>query len=173
VEGNPPDGQPPAEPPVLSLHTAELDVVESGRPRPSRRDSLVRPPQVRLGTLQEGGIAPAVAAIVERGVRRRPALAGSLSAEVELKVEGELPPVRIVFGERLVLVEDGPGIAPDLRVEGELTDLVSMMVAPLFGGVPNPINPRGRAALGKVVLGRVRVEGRLGLMRRLLAIVRI
>lgn len=158
---------------MLSLHTAELDMVESGRPRPSRRNSLVRPPQVRLGALQDGGIAPAVAAIVERGVRRRPALAGSVVAEIELKILGEIPPVRIVFGERIVLVEDGPAISPDLRVEGELSDLVSMMVAPLVRGLPNPINPRGRAALGKVVLGRVRVEGRLGLMRRLLAIVRI
>jgi hypothetical protein len=128
---------------------------------------------VRLGLLAEGGIAPAVAAIVERGVRRRPALAAGVNAEIELKVEGPYPPVRIVFGERLVLVEDGPGVAPDLRVEGELTDLISIMVTPLIRGLPSPINPRGRAALGKVVLGHVRVEGRVGLMRRLLGILRI
>jgi hypothetical protein len=48
-----------------------------------------------------------------------------------------------------------------------------MMVAPVLGGIPSPVHSRGRAALGKVMLGRVRVEGRLGLMRRLLAIVRI
>jgi hypothetical protein len=133
----------------------------------------VRPPQVLLGEIREGGLAPAVAAIVERGVRRRPSVAVTIAAEIELTVEGSYPPVRIVFGERLVLVEDGPGVAPDLKVEGTLTDLISMMVAPLVGGVPNPINARGRAALQKVMLGRVRVEGRVGLMRRLLTIARI
>jgi hypothetical protein len=112
-------------------------------------------------------------AIVERGVRRRPALAGAMRAEVELNFEEDYPPVRVVFGERLVLVEDGHAKVPDLRVEGSLPDLISLMVAPLLGGVPSPINARGRAALGMVALGRVRVEGRLGLLRRLLAIIRI
>jgi hypothetical protein len=160
-------------PPALSLPIGELDLVESGRVRYGRRESPVQPPEVRLGKLHNDGIAPAVAAIVERGLRLRPALACAVIAEVELKIRGGYPPVRVVFGERLVLVEDGPALAPDLRVEGELTDLVSMMATPLLGGMPNPINPRGRAALGKVVQGRVRVEGRVRLMRRLLAIVRI
>ena len=131
------------------------------------------PPQVRLGHLAEGGLAPAVAAIAERGVRRRPALAAGLRIEVELNFDGPYPPVRIVFGERMVLVEDGPATAPDIRVEGGITDLVSMMVAPMgIGGIPSLVNRKGRAALGKVVLGHVRIEGRLGLMRRLLGLMR-
>ena len=132
-----------------------------------------RPPHVRLGELEEGGLAPAILAIVERGVRRRPALASSLLAEVEFDFEERYPPVRVVFGDRLVLVEDGPAEVPDLRIKGSLPDLISMMVAPLLGGVPSPINPRGRAALGMVALGRVRLEGRIGLMRRVLAVIRI
>ena len=128
---------------------------------------------MRLGELREGGLAPAILAIVERGVRRRPALAASLTAEVEFDFEEDYPPVRVVFGERLVLVEDGPAKVPDLKIEGALPDLISMMVAPLLRGVPSPINPRGRAALGMVALGRVRLEGRLGLMRRMLAVIRI
>jgi hypothetical protein len=121
----------------------------------------------------EGGLAPAILAIVERGVRRRPGLANSIQAEIELALDEDYPPVRIVFGERLVLVEDGPGLAPDIRVEGTLPDLISLMVTPLLGGVPNPIDSRGRAALGKVALGRVRVEGRISLMRRLLGVIRV
>jgi hypothetical protein len=157
----------------LDPRTAELDVLESGGSPSHKTRGHHTPPHVRLGTIAEGGVAPAVAAIVERGVRRRPSLAAGLRAEVELQIEGPYPPVRIAFGDRLVLVEDGPGVAPDIRVEGGLTDLVSMMVAPLLGGVPNVMNAKGRAALGKVALGHVRIEGRLGLMRRLLAIVRI
>jgi hypothetical protein len=71
-----------------------------------------------------------------------------------------------------VLVEDGEAVAPDLRVHGALPDLVSLLVAPLLGGLPSPINARGRAALGKVALGHVRIEGRLALVRRLLRLIR-
>lgn len=162
----------PERPDELSPPTAELDAIDSGHPERAPRQRPPAPPQVRLGNVAEGGVAPAVAAIVERGVRRRPALAAGLRSEVELKIEGPYPPIRIVFGERLVLVEDGPAVAPDIRVEGALTDLVSMMVTPLLGGMPSLMNARGRAALGKVVFGQVRIEGRLGLMRRLLGVMR-
>jgi hypothetical protein len=166
------DHLPPADPAVLAAPTAELDIVE-GAGRPRRRRDAVRPPQVRLGALQDGGIAPAIMAIVERGVRRRPALARALHGELEINLDEGYPPVRLVFGDRLVLVEDGPAVAPDIRVHGMLPDLISLMVTPTWAGLPNPINPRGRAALGMVALGRVRIEGRLGLMRRLLALIRV
>ncbi len=102
---------------------------------------------VQLGAVLEGGLAPAILAMVERGVHRRPALAEALRAEVELAAAGH-PPVRIVFGSDEVLVEDGPAATPDLRIAGSLADLISLMVAPLVGGVPSPMRPRGRAALG-------------------------
>jgi hypothetical protein len=79
----------------------------------------------------------------------------------------------VVFADRTVLVEDGHAASPDLRVEGTLPDLISLMVTPLLGGLPNPINARGRAALGMVVLRKVRFEGRLGLMRRLIRVIRV
>lgn len=120
-----------------------------------------------------GGVAPAIMAIIDRGVQRRPSLARSLRAEIELNVAEATPPVRILFGEDRVLVEDGPVAAPDLRVTGALPDLVGLLVAPLLGGLPNPINRRGRAALGMVALRRVRIEGRLALMRQLLGVMRI
>src|SRR5438270_5084192 len=93
---------PPPEPqnehdPALAPSTAELDLLESGRPRlAGRSQPRVRPPQVELGKLTEQGIAPAIMAIVERGVRRRPALARDMSAEIELVLEERYPPVRIV-----------------------------------------------------------------------------
>jgi hypothetical protein len=128
---------------------------------------------VRLGKIAEGGVAPAIMAIIERGVRRRPSLAKELQAELEINLEEGYPPVRIVFGERLVLVEDAPAVAPDIKVSASLPDLISLMVTPLLGGVPSPMDSRGRAALGMVMVGRVQIEGRLGLMRRLLGIIRI
>jgi hypothetical protein len=134
------------------------------------------PPRTRhveLGQIAEGGVAPAIMAIVDRGVRRCPGLAGDLRAEIELNIEERYPPVRIVFGDEVVLVEDGSASAPDLRVTGSLPDLVRLMVAPLVAGVPNPIAARGRSAVGVVALRRVRIEGRLTLMRRFLAVIQI
>lgn len=130
-------------------------------------------PDVRLGTLAEGGLAPAIMAIVERGVARRPDQARALGIEVELRMEESYPPVRIAFGEESVLVEDGPALEPALRINGALSDLVALLVAPLLGGVPNPIDARGRAALGMVASRRVRIQGGLGLMRSFLGVVRL
>lgn len=128
---------------------------------------------MRLGSLASGGLAPAILAIVERGVSRRAALAGGVRAEVQLDFDEGYPPVRVVFAERHVLVEDGPAAAPDLRVSGALPDLVSLMITPHLGGLPNPIAARGRAALGMIVLRRVRIQGRLGLLRRLLRVIAV
>jgi hypothetical protein len=130
-------------------------------------------PEVRLGRLVDGGVAPAIMAIVDRGVRRRPALTTDLRAEIELDMGKRYPPVRIVFGQDVVLVEDAAAEQPDLRVSGALPDLVSLMVAPLFGGLPNPIDRRGRAVLGMVALRRVRVRGRIALLRRFLGVIRV
>jgi acetyl esterase/lipase len=128
---------------------------------------------VRLGSLTEGGLAPAVLAVVERGVSRRPALAAAVRAEVQLEFAEGYPPVRVMFAHDHVLVEDGPAAAPDLRVSGALADLVSLMMTPHLGGLPNPIAARGRAALGMVVFRRVRIRGRLGLLRRLLHLIAV
>ena len=128
---------------------------------------------VALGQVAEGGVAPAIMAIVDRGVRQRPELVDGFRAEVELNLEERYPPVRILFGEDEVLVEDAGAVEPDLRVTGTLPDLVSLMVAPTVGGLPNPMAAKGRAALGMVALGRVKVEGRLALLRRFLGLIRI
>jgi hypothetical protein len=130
-------------------------------------------PEVRLGALAEGGLAPAILAIVERGVTRRPDQARALGIEVELRMEESYPPVRIAFGSDRVLVEDGPAQAPALLISGALSDLVALLVAPLVGGVPNPIDARGRAAIGMVASRRVRIEGGLGLMRSFLSVIRL
>jgi hypothetical protein len=155
-----------------SSDTAELDIVETRWLAPAApRHVRVHPPHVTLGVLADGGLAPVVMTVIERGVRRRPALASTLQAEIELHLGEDYPPVRIVFEERYVLVEDGPGTAPDLRIRGALADLVSLMVVPLVAGLPSPINARGRASLGMVASGRVRIQGRLGLLRRFLRVI--
>jgi len=70
-------------------------------------------------------------------------------------------------------VEDGPAPAPGLRITGTLPDLAALMVAPLVGGLPNPIDARGRAAVRMFASRRVRIEGRMGAMRSFLSVVRL
>jgi hypothetical protein len=160
---------------ALGELTSELDAIDARRqPRDDAHRSGQSPPRVELGQLRDGGLAPALAAIVERGVRRRPHRANRLTLELEVKVIGPYPATRVVFSPGHVLVEDGPASEPGLRIEGALPDLVSLLSTPIaMGGLPNPITPRGRAALSKVATGRVRFEGPLGLRREILALLRI
>jgi len=130
-------------------------------------------PEVRLGALREGGLAPAIMALVERGVQLRPDQARALRLEVELQLEDIYPPVRIVFGADGVLVEDGPAVAPGLRISGSLSDLAAMMVAPTLGGVPSPIDRRGRAAIGLFTSRRVRIQGKIGTLRSFVSLIRL
>lgn len=88
-------------------------------------------------------------------------------------MEEGYPPVRIVFGQGHVLVEDGSAGAPALRISGALPDLVALLVAPVLGGVPSVLDPRGRAALGLFASRRVRIQGGLGLMRSFLGVIRL
>jgi hypothetical protein len=127
-------------------------------------------PPVRLGALLDGGIAPAVHALVEQGVVRRPELAEAMDGEVELRWNEGWPSVRIWFGRRAVVVSDGRPSAPDLVVSAALPDLVAVTAAPLVGGVPKPTDPRGRAALRALARGTVRLEGSRQLGRRLLTL---
>jgi hypothetical protein len=126
---------------------------------------------VRLGRCVEGGLAPAILAIVDRGVLRRPHLVEGFRAEVELQMEG-YPPVSVTFGEEVV-VADGAARAPDLRLSGTLPDLSGLLVARLIGGVPNPIDRSGRSAIGMIAQRRVRFQGRVAVLRRFLTTIRI
>jgi hypothetical protein len=63
------------------------------------------------------------------------------------------------------LVEGGLAQAPAPLISGALSDLVALLVAPLVGGVSNPIDARGRPAIGMFASRRVRIDGGLGLMR--------
>jgi hypothetical protein len=130
-------------------------------------------PEVRLGALAEGGLAPAIMVMVERGVQRRPDQARALRLEIELRMEEAYPPIRIVFGDDGVLVEDGPGVAPDLRISGTLPDLVALMTAPTVRGMPSPIDARGRAAIGLFASRRVRIQGRVGALRSFVSVIRL
>ena len=130
-------------------------------------------PDVRLGTTADDGIAASIFVLVERGAARRPALAIEMRGRIELRFEESLAPVRLVFEEGAVVVEDGACDEPDLRISGRLPHVVALTVAPLVGGVPNPATVRGRSALAKVAGRQVRLEGDRALGRQLLRLLAI
>jgi ubiquinone biosynthesis protein UbiJ len=139
--------------------------------------SAPTPPELHLGPQADDGIAPSVFALVERGANRRPALAREARGVVELRFSEDLAAVRISFGGGEILVEDVSSAADaepvDLVVSGRLPDIIRLSNAPTMVGVPSPVDARGRAVLGQLARGRLKIEGDRALGRRLVALLRL
>jgi hypothetical protein len=120
---------------------------------------------VNLGSVAPGSVAPAIRAIVERGVQRRPDLAAE-PGRIRLRFKEGWPAVLIVLGDR-VIVCDNEEAPVDVEIAATLPDLVTLISTPLAAGVPNPMKREGRAALG-LLRGRVEIDGIRATARRLL-----
>jgi hypothetical protein len=133
--------------------------------------------RVCLGRMVEDGVAPSILGLIERGVIREPDLAAEMRGRVVFRFEEEFSPLRIAFRPRSVVVEDGDLRKPDLVIAGRLPDIVHMATVPTLGGrlggLPDPRQPRGRRALGRLASGRVKVEGDNALARRLLRLLAV
>jgi hypothetical protein len=123
---------------------------------------------VRLGRTAEDGVAPSIFGLIARGVERRPDVARAMRGKVVFRFQEPIAPVRIRFGPRVVVVEDGDVKKPNLAIEGTMPDIVHFATAPLFRGVPNPTVSRGRRALSRIASRRVRISGSQSLARKLL-----
>jgi hypothetical protein len=136
-----------------------------------------RAPKIRLGRMLEDGVAPSIFGLIERGIRREPQLAAQMRGRVVFRFAEEFSPLRISFRPRSVVVEDGDLRKPDLVIAGSLPDIVHFATVPTFRGrlrgFPDPRRPRGRAALGRLASGRVRIEGDNALARRLLRLLAV
>jgi hypothetical protein len=111
---------------------------------------------VNLGSVADGSVAPAIRAIVERGVQRRPELAAE-PGRIRLRFQEGWPAVRIVLGDRVVVCDNETAPA-DVEISATLPDLVTLLTTPLAKGIPNPIRREGRAAIG-LLRGRVEIDG--------------
>jgi hypothetical protein len=124
----------------------------------------------------QNGISPSLFALIEHGATKRPATAHELRGRVELRFAEDFAPVRISFEDDGILVEDAGADedwAPDVVIAGSLPDVVQLASAPLMGGIPKLTDRRGRAALARVAGGRVKIEGRRLLARRLLQLLQV
>jgi hypothetical protein len=140
----------------------------------SERGGAAGGKRVRLGRMVETGVAPSIFGLIERGIARDPELAAEIRGRIVFRFAEGFSPLRIRFGARVVVVEDGDLRKPDLVIAGRLPDIVHFAAVPTLGGrlrgVPNPADARGRAALGRLASGRVRIEGSAALARRVLGL---
>ena len=122
-------------------------------------------------------MAPSILGLIERGVGRDPSLASQMRGRVVFRFAEDFSPLRIAFRPKSVVVEDGDLRKPDLVVAGRLPDIVHFATVPTLGGrlhgVPDPRQPRGRAALGRLANKRVRLEGDRTLARRLIRLLAV
>jgi len=134
-------------------------------------------PSVRLGRMVEDGVAPSIFGLIERGILRDPGLAAGMRGRVVFRFSEEFSPLRIRFGPRVVVVEDGDLRKPDLAISGRLPDIVHFATVPTLSGrlsgVPNPVDARGRAALGRLASGRVSLDGSATLARQVLRLLAV
>jgi hypothetical protein len=80
------------------------------------------------------------------------------TVQLEALDAGTVATVRLRPGR--VLIGDGAaGRRADVRIRATGRDLLELAAAPLRFGLPDPLRPEGRAALGAIVTGRVRVAG--------------
>lgn len=135
------------------------------------------PPRVRLGRMVENGVAPSILGLIERGIARDPGLAAEIRGRVVFRFREDFSPLRVSFRPRTVVVEDGDLRKPDLVIAGRLPDIVHMATVPMLGGrlggVPDPRQARGRAALGRLASGRVQIDGDRSLARRVLRLLAV
>ena len=128
-----------------------------------------RSPHPRVQLRSARGTA-VIYALLERGVLLRPALARELRGSVLMRLGHPYKPVRadLCEGEIEVGDCDDHDRAHDLVIDGALHDVCALIASPLTGGLPRPTTAIGRAALARLVDGRVAFSGPLNLARGLL-----
>jgi hypothetical protein len=126
---------------------------------------------VSLGAVGDRSICVALFAMVDRAAAMRPDLAAALDGMVRLRFDEGYAPVLIDAGDlEEIVVGDDPGAAADAEIAASLPHLSALILTPQAGGIPAPWTREGRAALGRLAGGHVRITGSRNLARRLLAL---
>lgn len=118
-------------------------------------------PEVVLADAEPNGLARMLAGLLEGNLARRPERAALLRpavVEVDATDVGVAVTVRL-DGERVRVSNGTGGPRPDVRVRGSGHDLLALSAAPLRFGFPDPFRREGRAVLGRIASGKVRVSG--------------
>jgi len=118
---------------------------------------------VALVDAEPSGLAEMLAGLLEANLARRPGRVRLIRpAVVELGATDAA--VTVTVRTRRGSIEIANGAASpraDLRIHASSHDLLALSAAPLRLGFPDPFHQQGRAMLGRVVGGRVRISGML------------
>lgn len=123
---------------------------------------------VVYGTDEPSGLASMVGVLIEQNLERDPSrrrLLRPSSATITVPDAGVAITIRTGPGE--VEVRDGADPDAQLRITADPERLLALTSAPLRFGLPDAFDARGRAVLGDVLSGRVRIHGLLTHPRRL------
>jgi len=107
------------------------------------------------------GLSSMIGGLIEANLRANPDRAELLApSTVELTAKDVEVSACIHISPVGVTVANQPGWSRvDLGVRAASSDLIALSAMPLLFGLPDPLRREGRAIIGKVLRGRIRVSG--------------
>jgi hypothetical protein len=111
---------------------------------------------------EPSGLASMVADLIEQNLRRDPARRALLLPSVA-ELDASDADVTVFLRIERDAVRVGDGDVPDahLRIRSDSGRLLDLTTAPLRWGLPDPLRPEGRAIVGDLLRGRIRIRGLL------------
>lgn len=119
--------------------------------------------RVVLSGPEPNGLAEMLARLLEANLSAepsrerwlRPAVVEITAADAEVRAT-----VRISSG-RVEVVSGPPDPSAQIRVRARAQDLLALAATPILIGLPDPFRREGRRVLGRVLRGRIRIDGML------------
>lgn len=123
---------------------------------------------------EPSGLASMVAELIEQNLARDPARRALLRPSVAV-LDAPDADVTVFLRIERDEVRVGDGDVPDahVRVRSDAGRLLDLTTTPLRFGLPDPLRPEGRAILGDLLRGRLRIRGSLLHPLRLLRLTKL
>ncbi|HEX4941420.1 MAG TPA: hypothetical protein VFW51_02715 [Actinomycetota bacterium] len=123
---------------------------------------------------EPSGLASMVADLIEQNLARDPTRTALLRRSVAV-LDATDADVTVFLRIARDGVRVGDGDVPDahLRIGSDSGRLLGLTTAPLRGGLPDPRRPEGRAIVGDLLRGRIRIRGLLRHPVRLVRLTRL
>jgi hypothetical protein len=117
---------------------------------------------------EPSGLAIMVGGLIDQNLGRDPTRRRLLRpSSVTITVPDAGVAITVRTSPNGVEVRDGADPAAHVAITADSERLLGLTSAPLRLGLPDPLDPRGRAVLRDVMAGRVRIRGMLTHPRRL------
>lgn len=110
---------------------------------------------------QPNGLGLMLGGLLEANLRANPERAELLRpSTVELiAIDAEVSTCLRISPSGVEVADNRPSARVDLSVRAPSSDLIALSAMPLRFGLPDPLRREGRAIIGKLLRGRIRVSG--------------